>query len=1088
MFFSLFSVHASFAQSSNNTTINHTFLDSVKHSSKIEIVILLLKGDDAVTHNAKYETSLHGHTLEKSEVIFDIDSPHTLSHIRSLELYQNNLIQRMKKSIPFEVRYQYQIVSNAIAIEIRGYHIPMLLSFNQIEGIYSTENLDYPHRKVAVQSTSATTAWKMLDPDKKIPYDGKDIRIGILDSGLDYYNPEFNRQPVERPGKMDLYKFEPNDKILGGYDYADKDDNPFDDPTISHGSHVAGIASGKHPTNLNFRGMAPESNLFIYKVFSSDPTITGANRANIIAAAEQSIKDKCQIINLSLGNSYPLPSVITDRNDESFPYYNALKNVFDAGIVVVASAGNNGSRHKESSNTLSSPGTFEPALQVASSTDRMVQYFEIQGTDNELIKVQATHGLHTPTFEEKHSGLEVVDCGYGRVDDFRGKNVRGKIALIARGPRDAGIPFSEKNINAREAGAIGTIVYNYSDNRDRMTPTLLSEYRDDPASFNFIPFLFINHINADSIKKIVIENKGRIVFPKFSFLTVSDYTSVGPCISADENFFKPEISAPGKQIRSTVLHYNSETKNIEPRYADFDGTSMAAPVVSGCVALIRQARPSWTPKEIKAVVMNTADLMYNHVTGEVLPYFYQGAGNINVAAAIDSPIIVQPASLVKNINNLNQAFTFSVKNVYKDNVNVTIRSEIFNLHDKINPINASLNPANLTIRPNQSSDFKISFSVNEEDFIERRYEGAIWIEIDQIDKMNLKTEKIHIPFILFENSLLPIDEPVTSLSISKDELCNERMDEAIVSFKLNTGSYAGVRGDANITNYQNYAYQLRVYATDAGGEIWGEIFQGENLPIGNYSFRWNGKDIYGNEFLPDGKFNLQVYVSGSEVIVKAGNFEVIEKPYLSQTVPVNIMGSSIPQPPIIAFSAQHNVNVDQIFKLDVVFADLRDINQIDLVFKLNTRLEILEIMPGNFVDLEKFNPARDIKETRGEITIKAFRNPELENNRASVVSLRLKARRRGTADITLSSILVKDEKGSNRKALIRIHPIEISENELIVGDFNDDGIVDELDYQMLIKAFYTNFKDESWDDRFDLNHDLIVDISDLVIFAKYYQK
>jgi len=1081
IFLSFFSVQSQ-ASVKVHSKIDPVFLQNISQSSSKEIVIIRLKGDDAVTYSSKTLAFSTKTPIKEVNLNFQIDN----AYIKVLETYQNNFIQQLQKNIPFDLVHQYQVVTNAIAINISGYHIPMLLKYNQIEGIYSTQLLAKPHRHIAKNSIQASTAWKMVNPDNKQPYDGKGITIGILDSGIDYYNVEFNRSENPRPETSKEYKFQATDKILGGSDFADSDKDPFDAYNPPHGTHVAGISSGNHPTNSSFKGMAPESNLFVYKVFSSDPTKQGANSAHVIAAINQSVIDKCSIINMSLGNSYPTPSI-----DEGNPYYEAIKKAVNAGVVVVASAGNNGSRHKEATNTLSAPGTYEPALQVAASADRMVQNIKIVGTQGELISIQATHGLHTPLFEEKHSGLDVVDCGYGRKEDFSSVNVKGKIALIARGPMDAGIPFSEKNTNARDAGAVGCIVYNYAEKQgEQMSPTLMPQdkYIEDPSTLKFIPFLFINYINADSIKRLVIQGKGRVDFLRFSSLTVSDFTSVGPCMSADDNIFKPEISAPGKQIRSTVVVYNKTTDQFEPAYQDWDGTSMSAPVVSGGVALIRQARPSLNAQEIKALVMNTSDLMYNHVTGEILPYFYQGAGHLNVAAAIDSPVLVRPPAIMRKTDQLGDSVTLSVKNIYKEKISFSIRSEVFNLADQSNPIKTTINPSNLTLNPNESLSFKVQFSIDEESFVERKYEGALWIEIDQLEKMKLKTETIHVPFILYKDKLANIDEPVSHLSLSKNTMCTDKMDQSIVNFRINSGSMVSFKGDLTELMFQNYAYQFNVYAVDKAGEIWGIIYQNENLPIGNYSFIWDGKDIWGKEFLPDGEFYLQASISGLEVYFKGGASERTEKPYLSNKIPVLIQGSSVPQPPVVAFGSPTLVNVDQEFKLDVVFADLKDINALELTFKVNSRLEIIEYLPGNFVDKEKFNPSKDIKESRGSITIIASRDPKMQGDRASIISVRVKAKRKGNADTLVSDFKIKDAKGNIRKTLVFMQAIEIVDKPVVMGDFNEDGQVNDLDLTQLLNSYLTTFKHPQWDPRFDLNNDLIVDIADLVIFSKQYKE
>ncbi len=57
-----------------------------------------------------------------------------------------------------------------------------------------------------------------------------------------------------------------------------------------------------------------------------------------------------------------------------------------------------------------------------------------------------------------------------------------------------------------------------------------------------------------------------------------------------------DVFAPGVKIYSTMP---------ESKYKDMDGTSMAAPVVSGLAALIRAYYPNFTAEEVKQVIMNS---------------------------------------------------------------------------------------------------------------------------------------------------------------------------------------------------------------------------------------------------------------------------------------------------------------------------------------------------------------------------------------------------------------------------------------------------------------------------------------------------
>jgi hypothetical protein len=63
---------------------------------------------------------------------------------------------------------------------------------------------------------------------------------------------------------------------------------------------------------------------------------------------------------------------------------------------------------------------------------------------------------------------------------------------------------------------------------------------------------------------------------------------------------KPDIAAPGDTIVSTLIGSGDGRVSIS-------GTSMASPHVAGIATLVRQANPAWTPGEVKAGLMNTAN-------------------------------------------------------------------------------------------------------------------------------------------------------------------------------------------------------------------------------------------------------------------------------------------------------------------------------------------------------------------------------------------------------------------------------------------------------------------------------------------------
>jgi subtilisin family serine protease len=120
--------------------------------------------------------------------------------------------------------------------------------------------------------------------------------------------------------------------------------------------------------------------------------------------------------------------------------------------------------------------------------------------------------------------------------------------------------------------------------------------------------------------------------------TIAAFSSRGP--STIDGNAKPDIVAPGVGTESLSdpdsALYSSKSKYLLKGtvstsylpYLSMSGTSMAAPVVSGTVALMLQANPSLTPNAIKAILQYTAE--------EVRQYdpLTEGAGFLNSNAAV----------------------------------------------------------------------------------------------------------------------------------------------------------------------------------------------------------------------------------------------------------------------------------------------------------------------------------------------------------------------------------------------------------------------------------------------------------------------
>jgi serine protease AprX len=96
-----------------------------------------------------------------------------------------------------------------------------------------------------------------------------------------------------------------------------------------------------------------------------------------------------------------------------------------------------------------------------------------------------------------------------------------------------------------------------------------------------------------------------------------------------DGYSKPDVVAPGRHIigplasSGAVLARQFPARVINRQYIQLSGTSAAAPIASGAVALLTQVQPTLTPDQLKWLLVHTA-----HPIGPGA-----GAGEIDVASA-----------------------------------------------------------------------------------------------------------------------------------------------------------------------------------------------------------------------------------------------------------------------------------------------------------------------------------------------------------------------------------------------------------------------------------------------------------------------
>lgn len=166
-------------------------------------------------------------------------------------------------------------------------------------------------------------------------YTGQGVSIAIIDSGIDYNNYLVG---AGNYGGSD-------DKVKGGYDFADDDFWPED--FDGHGTSCAGIAAGDYdPTPYTdgedfIGGVAHNSQLYALKVFGDDGS--GGDDDYIKAAIDWCVTKKQEdssllVISMSLGKG----EYSNSCDSEAISYINSVNVANNANITLVAASGNDG--------------------------------------------------------------------------------------------------------------------------------------------------------------------------------------------------------------------------------------------------------------------------------------------------------------------------------------------------------------------------------------------------------------------------------------------------------------------------------------------------------------------------------------------------------------------------------------------------------------------------------------------------------------------------------------------------------------------------------------------------------------------------
>lgn len=176
---------------------------------------------------------------------------------------------------------------------------------------------------------------------------GAGVKVAVLDSGIDTEHPDL--------------------KVTGGYNAIERGASYDDDN--GHGTHMAGIiaANGAH----GLTGVAPAVELYAVKVLTADGT---GHMSDVVEGINWAVSRRVQVINLSLSGQ--TPSKVLER---------ALRKARAAGVLVVTSAGNNGTLEGQG-DVLGVPASYSSVVTVGAIAPNLGRaYFSATGKELDFV-------------------------------------------------------------------------------------------------------------------------------------------------------------------------------------------------------------------------------------------------------------------------------------------------------------------------------------------------------------------------------------------------------------------------------------------------------------------------------------------------------------------------------------------------------------------------------------------------------------------------------------------------------------------------------------------------------------------------------